>query len=238
MINIDYDGEEFVFDNKWDTAIPITVRKKMNSEPVIEVFPSYKDEADEFERKYSGDPFSIEALSYIWNNIGVKMRQRGYEDDKKHRDIWNKCFVIKSQNQINCDIILPTTKKLSRASATGVKNKTTFNIKLYVKEKITSYITVENNELISIAAENNAFSNDFCDETDNITEIGVETTITHRGRGFASSNAAALTKDIINNAGGYVTYEAQCDNIASAGVAVKAGFIQYGGCYYYVLRKI
>ena len=48
MIDLDAGGEEFVFENDWDTAVPITVRKKDGKdggEIYIEVFPTYEAEA-------------------------------------------------------------------------------------------------------------------------------------------------------------------------------------------------
>ena len=57
MIKLDYGGEEFVFENDWDTAVPITVRKKDDGGVCIEVFPTYEAEAREFEERFGGDPF-------------------------------------------------------------------------------------------------------------------------------------------------------------------------------------
>ena len=239
MIQLDAGGEEFVFENDWDTAVPITVRKKETGEIYIEVFPTYEAEAREFEARYGDDPFSEEALEFLWERIGEPMRGRGYEDEKKFRHRWYYNYVLRSQNEINKSVILPETVGLSRKTIRGKKNCTTFDLDRYIEEEITSFVTVIGGEIVSIAAENMACSGDFDDdpECDGITEIGVETAVGHRGRGYGASCAAALAAVIMSETGGYVTYETDCDNTASQKTALRAGFSQYGKCYYYVLRR-
>ena len=246
MIDLDAGGEEFVFENDWDTAVPITVRKKDGKDGIdrgeiyIEVFPTYEAEAREFAAKFSADPFAPEALAFIWERIGAPMAKRGYSDEKKFRHRWYHCYVIHHAGEINTAAIMPETVRLTRSAVRGKKNRTTFDLPRYISEEITSFVTVRGGEVVSIAAENMSRSGDFDDDADcrGVTEIGVETAVGGPKWGFASSCAASLAKALIAETGGYVTYETDCDNIPSQKVAERAGFVHYGRCYYYVMRKI
>lgn len=239
MIELDAGGEEFVFENDWDTAVPITVRKKDGEDVYIEVFPTYEAEAREFEKKFSADPFSPDALAFIWEHIGVPMQARGYEDEKKFRHRWYYNYVLRSKDEVNESAIIPETVRLTRGVLRGKKNRTTFDLRRYISEEITTFVTVADGEIVAVAAENAACSGDFDDdpECEGTTEIGVETAAGHRRRGYASSCAAALAKTLLDE-NIYVTYETDCDNTASRKTAERAGFKLYGRCYYYVMRKM
>ncbi len=239
MIDLDYGGEEFVFENDWDTAVPVTVRKRDGEDVYIEVFPTYEREAREFEKLFACDPFSRDALSFLWERIGVPMEARGYCDEKKFRHRWYHTLVIKRGDEIDKSVILPSTVKLTESAIKGKRNRTTFDLERYIEEEINAFVTIEGGEVLSIAAENMSCSGDFDDDEEcgGITEIGVETAVGVRGRGFAASNAAALARHLIETDGVYVTYETDCDNASSLAVARRAGFVGYGKCYYYVMRK-
>ena len=176
MIDLDAGEEEFVFEKDWDTAVPITVRKKDGEDVYIEVFPTYEAEAREFEAKFSADPFSPEALAFIWERIGAPMAARGYHDEAKFRHRWYHCYVIRRADEINSDAIMPETVRLTRRAIRGKKNRTTFDFRRYISEEITAFVTVRGNEVVSIAAENMSRSGDFDGDADcgGVTEIGVE----------------------------------------------------------------
>ncbi len=239
MIKLDRGGEEFVFENEWDTAVPITVRKKDGSEAVIEVFPAYEKEASEFLDKFGGDPFSDEALDFISENIGAKMRDRGYEEDEggKFRKRYYYTYVIKSEKDINRDAVLDSTLPLTKKNIRKKKNKTTFDLPLYIEEEMTSFITVTDEKIVSIAAENRSCSEDFEDEGCDVIEIGTETNVDYRRMGYAASNCAALAEKLIKETGCYITYETANTNVSAQKCAEKAGFTRYGSCYYYIMRK-
>ncbi len=236
MIKLDIGGEEFVFENEWDTAVPITVRKKDGGETEIEVFPTYEKEAKEFVSRFGDDPFCDEALQFIWENIGTKMRERGYSDEEKFRDRYYYTYVMKSVSDVNENAILPTTLPLSKKNIRSKKNMTTFDLKLYIEEEMQSFITVSDGKILSIASENRSASEDVDDLGIPVVEIGVETHKDSRGLGYAASNAAALCKLLLSDGDVYVTYETEKTNIASQKCAEKAGFKRYGRCYYYVMR--
>lgn len=240
MITLDRGGEEFVFENEWDTAVPITVRKKDGGEVYVEVFPTYEREAEEFVRLFGDDPFTDEALDFIFGRIGAKMRERGYAEDEngKFRRRFYYTYVIKSRDGVNRDAILPSTLPLTKKNVRRKKNRTTFDLPLYIDEEMTAFVTVRDGEVVSIASENRSRSDDFSDEGADVIEIGTETNIDHRKNGYAASNCAALADALIRENGCYVTYETAKDNISSQKCAEKAGFVRYGRCYYYIMRKI
>ncbi len=239
MIKLDQGGEEFVFENEWDTAVPITVRKKDGCETVVEVFPSYEREAEEFLRLFSDDPFTPAALDFIYENIGTKMTSRGYEEEEygKFRHRFYYTYAVTSREQINKNAILPSTLPLTKKNIRFKKNKTTFDLPLYIDEEMTAFITVSGKEIVSIASENRSFSDDFADEGTNVIEIGTETHIDHRKNGYAASNCAALADKLMSENDCIVTYETANTNISSQKCAEKAGFVRYGRCYYYIMRK-
>lgn len=239
MITLDRGGEEFVFENEWDIAVPITVRKKDNGEIYVEVFPTYEKEAEEFVRRFGDDPFTDEALDFISENIGAKMRDRGYEEDEngKFRRRFYYTYVIKSRDAVNRDAILDSTLPLTKKNIRRKKNKTTFDLPLYIEEEMTAFVTVVDGNIVSIASENRSCSDDFADEGQDVIEIGTETHVDHRKNGYAASNCAALADLLIRENCCYVTYETANNNISSQKCAEKAGFIRYGRCYYYIMRK-
>ncbi len=240
MIKLDGGGEEFIFENEWDTAVPITIRKKNGSETVIEVFPTYEKEAELFLEKFEDDPFTEEALDFISKEIGAKMCERGYEEDEggKFRKRYYYTYVIRSEKDINRGAILDSTLPLTKKHIRGKNNKTTFDLPLYIEEEMTSFITVKNGEIVSIASENRSCSEDFEDEGLDVIEIGTETNVDHRKMGYAASNCAALAEKLIKETGCYVTYETANTNISAQKCAEKAGFVRYGSCYYYIMRRI
>lgn len=240
MIKLDRGGEEFVFENEWDTAVPITVRKKDGGEVCVEVFPTYESEAEEFVRRFADDPFTDEAMDFIFEEIGTKMRNRGYEEDEngKFRRRFYYTYVIKSRDAVNRDAILPSTMPLTKKNIRRKKNKTTFDLPLYIDEEMTAFVTVKDGEIVSIASENRSCSDDFVDEGADIIEIGTETYVDQRKNGYAASNCAALADALLSENDCYVTYETANDNISSQKCAEKAGFVRYGRCYYYIMRKI
>lgn len=239
MIKLDWGGEEFIFENEWDTAVPITIRKKNGSKTDIEVFPTYEKEAKTFLEKFEDDPFSDEALDFISQEIGAKMRERGYEEDEsgKFRKRYYYTYVIRSEKDINRSVILDSTLPLTKKHIRGKNNKTTFDLPLYIEEEMTSFITVKNGEIISIASENRSCSEDFEDEGSDVIEIGTETNINHRRMGYAASNCAALAEKLIKETGCLVTYETANTNVSAQKCAEKAGFVRYGSCYYYIMRR-
>ncbi len=174
----------------------------------------------------------------MWERIGVPMEARGYEDEKKFRHRWYYNYVLKRHGEINDSVILQETVKLTKNVLRGKKNRTTFDLKRYIAEEITTFVTVSNGEIVSVAAENMACSGDFDNDPEcrGVTEIGVETAVGYRKHGYASSCTAALAGALLDE-GIYVTYETDCDNIASKMTAERVGFRQYGKCYYYVMRK-
>ncbi len=239
MIRLDCDGEDFVFNNDWDLAVPIVVRKSDGGQMYIEVYPSYEDAAREFESLFQDDPFSDGALRFIWDRIGRDMETRGYNDEKKFRDRFYYNYVIKDPSQIKRDVILPQTVRLTEDSSRGLKNRTTFEIEAYIEEDIPAYIKIEGGEIVAISAKNVSCSGDFDADPDCVcaNEISVETAVGFRGRGYGASCAAALSAELSSNAGSYVLYESDMKNTASQRVAEKVGFFRYGRCYYYVLRR-
>ena len=225
IYNPDFDGEEFVFENEWDTAIPVNFRI-IDGEVTVSYFPRIESKIKTWATEHEADLFSDSALQALWSLLKDDIAEWGYEEEP-HRERWGHILrTNKAHLQSNC--ILDSTVRM-RAEDED-RNDTSYDIEMSLSDGCAAFGTVCEGRITSIAVTHNDF------EDADIVEIGVETCKGMRGKGMASSNLAALS-DYLLSRGVIPEYRCFFTNEASRKTAMKAGFFSVGKYYYYVLRR-
>lgn len=223
MIIIDREGEEFVRENSFDLAIPVHI-EMFEGETKIFAYPSVAKICERLEKENSGNLFSREAIDLIRNGCKEFRNGLGYREEK-YPDNWGYNFI--------CDYItLEEENEAERIRRDGkYKNLTTFNIKHCLAYERVIFAIVKDGQIVSVAVTSESLQKDA-----DWIEIGVETAVEYRGKGYAVAAARALS-DFLIKKGYRVLYKCHHRNEASTAVARRAGFSEVGKFYYYVLKK-
>ena len=105
-----------------------------------------------------------------------------------------------------------------------MNNRTTFALSELLAKSIVAFVTVREDEVVSIATVNETLENTNC------LEITVETAVAHRGKRYAESNVAALTAYLLEQ-GATVAYCCRNTNTKSNKIARRVGFERVGRFY-------
>lgn len=235
MIILDRDGEEFVLGEGWDTIIPLDYRESDEDGLTITVFPSIENVAREFYDLFSDNAFSEEAYAWLKSALAPHMSRWGYEDDDNERLIY--CYTADHASQIKTHTIMSEADFIEYDKTNRIFRL--FGLNKYdddydYKDEGLLYIgIIKNGEIVSYASTNARYDNTLTGRI----EIGVETLPEERGKGYATSNVAALSLYICQNGQG-VEYKCPSGNEASRRVAEKAGLMEYGRQYFYIGRKV
>ena len=97
-------------------------------------------------------------------------------------------------------------------------------MKELLEKNILAFVTVTENEVVSIATVNETL------EHTNCLEVTVETSVAHRGKRYAESNVAALTAHLLEK-GATVAYCCRNTNTKSNKIARRVGFERVGRFY-------
>jgi len=163
----------------------------------------------------------VEAYKEVLSNSFATHHYKNVWENTKNR------FICSSSTKINKDVVLPSTIEISDDFPKYGINRKMWEGDCY---NYRGFGTVVNGELISWAIENC-----HCLE-DGSTEIGVETNVNNRKKGYAVSNVAALCDCLQKNGISTIYYECSLDNIASLRTAQKAN-LEYVGEVFYLCYK-
>lgn len=223
MIILDTEGEAFVRENAFDIAVPIHVEQN-SGETKIFAYPAVAQLCEEYEKRFSADPFSDAALDCLREGCKSFCSELGYKEEK-HPKNWGYNFIC-IQNAPDADIVCERIRRDGK-----YKNLTTFDIASCLAYERVICAVVEEGQIVSVAVTCEAPSKEH-----DLVEIGTETAVGYRGRGYAKAAVKALTAFLC--AKGYrVLYKCHHENLASVAVARGAGFEEVGRFFYYVLRK-
>ncbi len=214
-----------------DIAVPFSVTMPLVGDCEITVYEPFRGIAEEFCRLHGENPFTDSAVAFLKENLTEPMCRYGF---KPSRDIDNRIrtFVIRDIAEVNAETVLANTRIVSGGDDLGaLTNLTTHTLEMDADDSDDiSAIAVENGKIVAYATLNDVF-----DDAE-FLEISVECAVGHRGRGYASSCAAALAKEL--TARGYtVSYKCRHTNEASARVAAKAGFTETSMEYNFVCYR-
>lgn len=214
----------FIFEEKFMTAIPLSIIQKTGNEAEITTYPETEHIAREFVNLYKADYFSDEAMRWLNEHITPVMKEKGYAPNK-FTDRWLYNYEIDSPDKVNISAILSSTQKVISPKDEGLKNHTTYKFECECEDDDAYFCTIENKSIVSIASINTY------PENSKIREIAVETCTRYQKRGYAASNTAALAL-YLSNLGYLIKYSCQRYNTASRFTAQKAGFKFVGKSYY------
>ncbi len=219
---LDDEGEQFVFENDWDTVIPVSI-ETLYGESAVTVFPTVSEIVEKALLPYENDLYSDEALAALFDALLPYMEEWGYEDDR-FRDRWG--YVLRG----NTPKAEHARAKRLRA-ADEARNETTYDIRETVLDGRWAFGIAEGGNIVSLAVTHMPV-------TDALrrVEVGVETIPSARGKGYAKACLAALM-EALREKGIEVEYRCQRYNRASLSVARGAGLSEVGRYYYYVGRK-
>ena len=223
---IDADSQEFVLENGWDTAIPVSFEMYEN-DLFVTVYPEGEALAKAHFAKYGDDPFTDSALSALWGAFAPLLEKWGYSDDK-FRDRYGYILRL-PEGALREDKIRPDTRKLTAEDEK--KNQTTYDLSCSEEFGMHAFGTVLKGAVVSACVTNNPVG-----EEPMVVEVGLETIPKMRKNGMGSSNLAALCKYLLAN-GHKPEYRCQRYNEASLASAQSVGFAKVGRFYDYVGRK-
>lgn len=216
----DEEGEEFVFENEWDIAIPVDLL--LDGDRLrITCFPCAVSAVRGWYDRGWEDVFSKPALRALTDALIPILEERNYVPEPK-RLRWGylmRCEVGKAKS------IPPHVVRLSAEDED--RNLTGYDFEASLAEGCIGFGALENGKIVSVAMTHS--------EPEERAEIGVETVKAYRGKGYASACLAALTSEL-RNLGCTSEYRCFEDNQASIRTAEKAGYTPQGKYYYFVLR--
>lgn len=224
---VDQDGQEFVFENEWDTVIPVSF-EQVGDTLTVSYFPAVEKEIQSHFAKFGKNPFKKSALEALWATLDPFMKKWGYADDK-FRDRWGYILSFSSAATPN---ITPFSSTVPLKRDHEDQNQTTYDIEYSVDSGCLGFGTVEGDKVVSLAMTHSPLP-----DTPSTVEVGVETVPAARKKGYAKSNLAALTV-ALGNLGHTTEYRCQRYNHASRKTALAVGFKEIGKYYYYVGRKV
>lgn len=223
MIILDTEGEEFVLENAFDIAVPVHV-EQFQGETKIFAYPCVAELCTEYEKRYAEDLFCDEALDFLRAGCTTFCQTNGYSEEK-HPKNWGYNFLC-SENTPNEEISCERIRRDGK-----YKNLTTFDIAQCLAYERVIFAIVNEGQIVSVAVTSEAPQ-----KGADWVEIGTETAVGYRGKGYAQATVRALSA-FLTQKGYRVLYKCHHENLASAAVARGAGFEEVGRFYYYVLRK-
>ena len=227
---IDFDGEDFVFQNEWDTVIPVSFTT-LYGETVVTLFPSVEEK---LRRYFAGlsdaDIYSDGALDGLFDTLASDMEEWGYTDDR-FRDRWGYIFRGREADKAVPVLENGVTVRLLRPEDEE-RNETTYDIgETLADGRLAAGVLSPDGRVLSVAVTHAAVDRDTVR-----VEVGVETLPAARKKGYASAALYALVK-LLSARGIETEYRCQRYNTASRHVAERVGLSEVGRYYYYVGRR-
>ncbi len=215
-----------------EIAVPVEIFMENGAaEPQITVYGQFFEDAEEFEAAYGKDPFSADAAVFWKERLTKPMEKLGLYCTRD-ADTSIRIFSLADTDSVNSGVIQPNTQLVDgRSDLSCFQNITTHDLEMDCEDPDDiSAIAVVDGKIAAYATLNDAIAG----EED--MEISVECAPAFRGRGLASSCAAALSLALLER--GYtVSYKCRSKNAASARVAEKTGFRETGKRYSFVCYR-
>ena len=228
MLTLDRMGEQFAFEDGFDLLIPFSMTQYWGQELSATAIPKISRLARGFLSRFEKDPFSDEALAWLWSHIAPKQAEWGYCGGKYR---WRRCRIFRCQSTDKLSPVLPETVLLGETDR--FENLTTYHIDESIDAGCLCAATVSDGRIASVAVTHDGLDGL---EAGEVIELGVETAPSARGRGYAVSSLSLATQKLI--ALGLVPeYRCTKSNRASAKVALRAGYEEVGEACYLLMRR-
>ena len=190
----------------------------------FEIYSGIRKEARLFEKNFKGRYFTEKALLHISSSLDAYLESHGYERDKKGATRYYYSYEAKAREALDTALVQESSVLLTEEIASTFKNRTTFSLNELLEKNIVAFVTVMENEVVSIATVNETLENTNC------LEVTVETSVAHRGKRYAESNVSALTAYLLEK-GATVAYCCRNTNTKSNKIARRVGFERVGRFY-------
>lgn len=151
------------------------------------------------------------------------MLEMGFEPEDGYVRQVSYVYRAFSASQIPLDVIRPDTVRYQRKESHQYLTETVLDEE---SDDCTIFATLQGERVLSFANLNQ--------DDGEVAEIGVETAPGCEGMGLATSNAAALARDLLMRGRERVVYVALSDNPASIRIAERIGFRRAAEEYNYV----
>lgn len=218
MIRIENtDFEKEIFEDGSCIAVPIEISQTADGEIDILTYSFCRDVAEEFEKSYSDDPFSEDAVEFLYKKLTPKMVQADYSTKGagEHGYYEYRCDAPE------CDNILPECEIIDTLD--GEKwNELELDEFMLDPDSPTDRMAVirRNGKIVCYAGLNDL------SEEDGLYELTVECEENWRRHGYGGSCVAKLTEYLIS-LGESVKYVCSESHIVSQKTAEAAGFTIY-----------
>ena len=208
----------------YEMMIPLSL-VRTGEETVIHAFPWAMGLAERLDALAKSHP-DLLFTDFFYTMVSEYLRplaeERGYEPDEGYCLQCTKVYRMERPDHLNRAAILPETKQIHWNDGFSCRTETVLDENY---AGCLLYGVVKNGTLLSFANVNH--------DDGEVADIGVETAPEEEGKGYASSNVAALTASLLAQKR-HVTYICLEDNPASAHIAEKAGFTLHALEYNYV----
>lgn len=223
----DIELEEYILGEKAHIAVPFELHMKNDGDITIVAYSFTKEIAEEFEKRYSSDPFSDEAKAFLHAKLDPVMEKLGYDCANATERITLEYRVDK----VDESKILPECVIVDSLAYENWDDLPLDEFALYSECEYDRMAVIRQNEKIVCFAGINDIS-----QNDDFYELTVECESEYRRRGYASSCVALLTKYLLG-IDCDVNYICTDDNVASKMTAESAGFELYDKCLPFVCYR-
>jgi len=217
MIYLEDDKE--IFEANYPAIVPFLIQEQ-NGEIYIEAYAGIEDLARQYELRFENEYFSDTALKWLNENIQGYLEENGYYREERGVMRWYHAYILNDVSELNTDLIRQDSVLLSEP----IRSLTLIKPSEHLELSMPVFATVIDGVAVSVATLNPHSEDQSC------LEITAETAVDYRKRGFGASNAAALSKYLLEN--GYsVAYCCSRYNRASKKIAERIGFKRDGRFY-------
>lgn len=216
----DIEFEKSVLDERYHIAVPIVVTQHADGSLHLLVYSFCGEVAKEFETRFSADPFSEEARTFLCEKLTPTMNAMEYEatDPMEHMSL---TYQLTDASRINPDCFRGRAKRLDSLTEKDMEGSVTeidaFEINTADELDRIFAVYGDRGEIAAFAAINDIA------EDKGFYELNVECAEEYRCRGYGSECVAELAKYLL---GRNVPVEYVCgvENKASIMTAEKVGF--------------
>ena len=228
MLTLDRMGEQFAFEDGFDLLIPFSMTRYEGKELSAAAIPRISRLARSFLARFDKDPFSDEALLWLWSRIAPKQDEWGYRGGKYR---WRRCRIFRCISADGLSPVLAETVLLE--SAAGLSNQTTYHLSDSLDAGCLCAATCLDGRVLSVAVTHEDVGEL---EAGDVIELGVETAPAARGKGYAASSLSLATRELLRR-GLIPEYRCTRSNRASAAVALRVGYEEVGEAAYLLMRR-
>lgn len=217
--------EDEPLDTGFDMIIPFSVSAG-GGNICVTAGKHFRAVAEEFERRFSDSPFSLEARDFVFDSLLSILQGSGYSPDRDAFDILTVTYILEDLPEIKRDAELCNVIQLSEAEFSEYENLTDFEPdELFFgnEDQLPLFAVLDGNTVVAVSAVNGNVS-------DGCAEISADTAEEYRRHGFGRTCVTAISAYLLER-GISVKYVCFSDNEASCALARSVGFHEVNICF-------